>query len=120
MVAARRGTSRLGCLVGGLVVVTALYFGFNIGEVYLRFYRFRDAMGQEARFGQGRNDLAIRTRLKLVVDSLGLRLRIVQPSGLRRTALFGNVPPIVDSTAPPADACCWRSIAIPRPRSARC
>lgn len=72
MVAARRGTSRLGCLVGGLVVVTALYFGFNIGEVYLRFYRFRDAMGQEARFGQARNDLAIRTRLKLLVDSLGL------------------------------------------------
>ena len=72
MVAARRGASRLGCLVGGLVVVTALYFGFNIGEVYLRFYRFRDAMGQEARFGQARNDLAIRTRLKLVVDSLGL------------------------------------------------
>ena len=72
MVAARRGTSRLGCLVGGLLVVTAVYFGFNIGEVYLRFYRFRDAMGQEARFAQVRNDLAIRTRIKLVADSLGL------------------------------------------------
>jgi len=72
VVAPRRGTSRLGCLVGGLVVVTALYFGFNIGEVYLRFYRFRDAMVQEARFGQARNDLAIRTRMKLVADSLGL------------------------------------------------
>ena len=72
MVATRRGTSRLGCLVGGLVVVTALYFGFNIGEVYFRFYRLRDAMGQEARFGQTRDDRAIRTRIKLVVDSLGL------------------------------------------------
>jgi len=72
VVATRRGTSRLGCLVGGLLVVTALYFGFNIGEVYLRFYRFRDVMAQEARFGQTRNDVAIRTHIKLVVDSLGL------------------------------------------------
>jgi hypothetical protein len=72
VVATRRGTSRLGCLVGGLVVVTAVYFGFNIGEVYLRYYRFRDAMVQEARFAQARNDLAIRTHIKLVVDSLGL------------------------------------------------
>ena len=72
MVATRRGTSRLGCLVGGLLVVTALYFGFNIGEVYVRFYRLRDAMAQEARFGQTRNDVTIRTRMKQVVDSLGL------------------------------------------------
>lgn len=72
MVATRRGTSRLGCLVGGLLVVTALYFGFNIGEVYLRFYRLRDAMAQEARFGQTRNDVTIRSRIRQVVDSLGL------------------------------------------------
>jgi capsular exopolysaccharide synthesis family protein len=38
-----------------------------------------------------------------VVNALGLRLRIVEPSGLQRGALFGNVPPIVDSTAPPGD-----------------
>jgi len=72
VVATRRGTSRLGCLVGGLLLVTAVYFGFNIGEVYFRFYRLRDAMRQEARFGQTRNDVVIRTRLKLVVDSLHL------------------------------------------------
>jgi capsular exopolysaccharide synthesis family protein len=34
-----------------------------------------------------------------VVNALGLRLRIVEPAGLRRSDLFGAVPPMVDSTA---------------------
>lgn len=38
-----------------------------------------------------------------VVDALGLRLRIVEPSGLQRSHLFGGVPPIVDSAAAPGD-----------------
>jgi capsular exopolysaccharide synthesis family protein len=38
-----------------------------------------------------------------VVEALGMRLRIVEPSNLRRSLLFGDVPPIVDSTAPPGD-----------------
>ena len=64
--------SRLGCLVGALLVVSVVYFGFNIGEVYMRFYRLRDAMAQEARFAQTRDDNAIRLRLAAVADSLGL------------------------------------------------
>ena len=72
MVRARAGASRLGCLVGLLLVVTACYFGFNIGEVYFRFYRFKDAMAQEARFADTRDDVTIRTRLAAVADSLGL------------------------------------------------
>ena len=38
-----------------------------------------------------------------VVNALGLRLRVVEPSGLERADLFGGVPPLVDSTAPPGD-----------------
>ena len=38
-----------------------------------------------------------------VVNALGLRLRIVEPSGLRRSDVFGTVPPMVDSAAPPGD-----------------
>jgi capsular exopolysaccharide synthesis family protein len=38
-----------------------------------------------------------------VVNALGLRLRIVEPSNLERSDLFGDVPPMVDSTAPPGD-----------------
>ena len=38
-----------------------------------------------------------------VVNALGLRLRIVEPAGLRRGDLFGSTPPVVDTTAPPGD-----------------
>ena len=38
-----------------------------------------------------------------VVNALGLRLRIVEPTNLARADLFGAVPPMVDSTAPPGD-----------------
>ena len=44
---ARRGTSRFGCLVSLLLAVTVAYFGANVAEVYLRYFRFRDAMRQE-------------------------------------------------------------------------
>lgn len=72
MVTRRRGNSRLGCLVTLLLVVTVAYFGFNIGEVYMRFYRMRDAMEQEARFAHNRDDDTIRSRLAAAADSLGL------------------------------------------------
>ena len=72
MVVTPRGASRLGCLVSVLLAVTIAYFGFNIGEVYVRFYRLRDAMAQEARFAHNRDDNAIRLRLAALVDSLGL------------------------------------------------
>ena len=72
MVTPRRGRSRLGCLVSLLLVSAVAYFAFNIGEVYLRFLRLKDAMEQEARFAHNRNDEAIRLRLAAVADSLGL------------------------------------------------
>ena len=72
MVAPRRGAGRLGCLVSLLLAVTVAYFGFNIGEVYMRFYRMKDAMSQEARFAHNRDDEAIKRRLAAVADSLGL------------------------------------------------
>ena len=72
MVRSPRGASRLGCLVSVLLAVTIAYFGFNIGEVYVRFYRYRDAMAQQARFAHNRDDNAIRLQLAAVADSLGL------------------------------------------------
>lgn len=72
MVRARRGASKLGCLVTLLLVATIAYFGMNVGEVFLRYYRFRDAMTQEARFARQNPDDAIRTHLRARADSLGL------------------------------------------------
>lgn len=72
MVTARRGASRIGCLLLALVLVAGAYFGVNIGEVFLRYYRFRDAMEQEAKFAQTRDDATIRSHLKAFADSLNL------------------------------------------------
>ena len=68
----RRGASTLGCLVMLLLLAAAAYFGFHIGEKFLGYYRFRDAMRQEARFAGRNSDLVIRTRLRALADSINL------------------------------------------------
>lgn len=72
MVSARRGNTKLGCLISLLLGVTVVYFGVGIGEVYLRSYRFQDEMRQQARFATQIPDSTIRGRLRQVADSLGL------------------------------------------------
>jgi hypothetical protein len=72
VVIGRRGAGKLGCLVLLLLVVTVGYFAINIGEVFLRYYRFTDAMKQDARLAQSLTDDAIRRHLASLADSLGL------------------------------------------------
>ena len=72
MVKTRGGRSTLGCLFMLLLLTAAGYFAFNIGEPYLRYYRFQDAMRQEVRFAQNRSDDAIKRRLAAFADSLGM------------------------------------------------
>ena len=72
MVKGSRGASTLGCLFSMLVVVAVIYFGVNVGAPYLRYYQFRDAMQQEARFAQRKTDAEIRATLRLKADSLDL------------------------------------------------
>jgi hypothetical protein len=73
MVTRRRdGKSALGCLVTLLFIAVTLYFGVNIGETYLRFYQYQDAMRQEVRFAQHNSDVVILRHLRAQADSLGL------------------------------------------------
>jgi hypothetical protein len=72
VVTARRGASTLGCLFTVLVAATVLYFGFNIGEVYWRYYEYQDSMGQEVRFAAHYTDDQIVRHLRARADSLGL------------------------------------------------
>ncbi len=67
---ARRGVSTLGCLVPLLLVAVVAYFGFPAGEAYFKFYQYKDAMGQEARFASTQTDEHIRRRLVSLADSL--------------------------------------------------
>jgi hypothetical protein len=66
----RRGASRLGCLVQLAVLAGIIYFGIYVGEDALSYYRFRDAMKQEARFAGHRSDQDIRDHLKAFSDSV--------------------------------------------------
>jgi hypothetical protein len=68
----RRGESRLGCLVVLLVLALGAYVAIDFGEAYFRFYQFKDAMGQEARFATTKTDDQITSRLAALADSLQL------------------------------------------------
>lgn len=69
---ARGGRSSLGCLFGLLIFVSALYFAFNLAEPHWRYYQFRDAMSQQARFAQQFTNEEITVHLQAKADSLGL------------------------------------------------
>ncbi|MGQ0538776.1 MAG: hypothetical protein ACT4R6_07500 [Gemmatimonadaceae bacterium] len=72
MVNRRRARSTLGCLFALLLAVAVVYFGFDIAEVYWRYYQFDDAVSQETHFGTTRSDAEIKSRLRALADSLGL------------------------------------------------
>lgn len=99
MVTARAGRSSLGCLVTLLFIVAAGYFAVNVGEVYLRYYRFRDAARQELRFARMRTDADIRRRLIAKADSIGIpelgrRVRVHRTP--RRITVTGEYTEIVE------------------------
>ena len=83
VIRSRRGESRLGCLLTLALFVGALYYGINIGEVYIRYYQLLEEMKSVARLAPSLDDQVIRRRLADKVDNLGLpvdahRFRIVR------------------------------------------
>jgi len=68
----RRGESRLGCLVMLLIGALGAFLAVDFGEAYFRYYQFKDAMGQEARFAMDKTDAQITTRLSSLADTLQL------------------------------------------------
>lgn len=82
----RRGSATSGCLSLLLVGAVGLYVAVQIGEPYFRYYRFRDAAVQEARFATLRPDDQIERNLWEAADFLGLpepayRIRIARAAG---------------------------------------
>ena len=72
MVSRRAGRSNFGCLLTLLLLVTGVYFAVNVGEPYVRYYRYLDGMKQEARFSARFTDEEIQRHLGALADSLGL------------------------------------------------
>jgi hypothetical protein len=71
-VVARRGESRLGCLLPLLIVAIVVYFAIDFGQIYFRTYQFKDAMSSEANFATTLTDEQITRRLRALADSLQL------------------------------------------------
>ena len=85
----RRGASTIGCLVTMLLFAAAVYYGINIGKVYLRYYQLQDTMRSNARLAPSLTDAVIRRRLLEKVDELHLppdaQKFIIRRSGKPRT-----------------------------------
>jgi hypothetical protein len=64
--------SRLGCLLPLLILAIGGYLAADFGAAYFRYYRFKDAMGQEARFASTTTDQQITGHLSALADSLQL------------------------------------------------
>jgi hypothetical protein len=63
VIRSRRGASNLGCLVSLALFAGALYYGINIGEVYLRYYQIVAEMRSQARLAPSLPNEVIRRRL---------------------------------------------------------
>jgi hypothetical protein len=68
----RRGASRYGCLIGALAVVAVLYYGVEVGAVYLRYWQMLDEMRSVARLASNLDDASIQRRLSAKADALEL------------------------------------------------
>jgi len=55
-----------------LILAVGAYIAVDFGEAYFRYYQFKDAMGQEARFATTKTDDQITERLVALADSLQL------------------------------------------------
>jgi hypothetical protein len=71
-VVSRRGGTLRGCLMTILLVVFVVYGGLNAGEVWFKYFRYKDAMAQEARFATRKTDEGILRELRAKADSLEL------------------------------------------------
>ena len=68
----RRGVGALGCMVYLVLIAAVVYFGGPFVGAYIDYYRYKDAMKQEAKYSQQHTDVEIQSRLKVFADSLGL------------------------------------------------
>ena len=66
------GKGKLGCLFVVAVVVLLIYVGKDFGAIYFRYYQINDEVKTQASFAPGLTDAAIRDRLVLKSDSLGI------------------------------------------------
>ena len=70
--AGRRGGNSTGCLLSLLMLTVVAYYGVNVGELWVRYYRFIDEMDTQARLSAAIDNETIRRRLQVFADDIGL------------------------------------------------
>jgi hypothetical protein len=68
----RRGAAETGCLVWLLMLAAVTYVGVHVSAPYTRYYRFRDAVDNQALYATFRDDDGIREEIWKAADSLGM------------------------------------------------
>jgi len=81
----RRGMSRLGCLFSLLLLATTVYYGVNIGGVYMKYYRVQDEMRTQAKVAPSIDDATIRRRILRKIEHLALPAEARRELQVRRT-----------------------------------
>lgn len=96
----RRGSSGVGCLLSLLLFAAALYYGVNIGQVYLRYYQLVEGMRSQARLAPSLQDDVIHRRLRAQADSLfhgsGPEFKITRGGQPRRIVIESQYTDKVD------------------------
>jgi len=80
-----RGMTRLGCLFTLLILATAIYYGVNVGAVYLRYYRLVDEMRTQAKVAPSIDDATIRRRVIRKIDALNISAEARRELDIRRS-----------------------------------
>ena len=68
----RRGVGLFGCLFQIALLAGLAYAGYSVSDEVMAYYRYQDAMKQEARFAATRTDVEMMRRLKAFTDSVKL------------------------------------------------
>jgi hypothetical protein len=71
-VSGNAGKGRLGCIFTLLLLVIGLYYGVPIGTIYVNYWRFKEEIKTQARLAPSIDNAAIRRRLRLKAEDLGL------------------------------------------------
>lgn len=66
----RRGAGSFGCLISIILFVAVLYYGYHIGQIYLKFYQLQDEMNTQASLAPSLANDVIYRRLAAKSDSL--------------------------------------------------
>jgi hypothetical protein len=67
-----RGASATGCLVSLLILAAGLYYGVNIGQVYVRYYRLLDTMKTQARLAAALDNGTIQRHIQAAIMGIGV------------------------------------------------